>query len=410
MTTNPPGPLDGITVVDFTQMMAGPFATQILSDLGATVIKVEKPVDGEWERGLASMGSFHHGQSAFFLAMNRGKKSLGVDLKDERGKKIVNDLIRSADVVMSNFRPGAMERLGFGFDDVREINPDIIYVASSGYGTAGPWVNRPGQDLLIQSVSGLASHNGASGANPTPVASSVMDAITALYNVIGVLAALAGRKVSVDVGEVHVSMLSAALAIQCQELVAHMNLQQDFVRSASGLASPWNDAPYGIYEALDGHVAIAMADLTVLGKLLDSPDLVAIGSSGDSFSQRDRSQALIEEKTHLMRRDDVIELLLTEDIWCAPVLGFSEMLSHDQVAHSGIITPLHHAAYGSFDAVGLPISFSQYAPSYDVPPPTPGQDTMEVAKMAGLEPEDVIHLVHEGVLSLPEENGDASER
>ena len=402
MTAEKSAPLQGITVIDFTQMMAGPFATQILADLGANVIKVEKPVSGEWERGLASMGSFIEGQSPFFLAMNRGKRSLGVDLKDERGKEIVRNLIRGADVVMSNFRPGAMERLGFGFDDVRKINPDVIYLASSGYGKSGPWVNRPGQDLLIQSVSGLVAQNGPSSTNPIPVATSVMDAITALYNVIGVLAALMGRKNSVDVGEVHVSMLSAALAIQCQELVAHINLQQEFVRSSSGLASPWNDAPYGVYETQDGYAAIAMADLTVLGNLLGSAELVEIGQEENTFLRRDDAKALIEEKTKTFSRDELIALLLTKDIWCAPVLSFGEMLQEEQVTGSGIIKNLDHQHYGSFDGVGLPIDFSRFSPAYDLAPPMPGQDTLEILEMAGLNSDSIDKLIRDGIISTPE--------
>lgn len=402
MNTAHAGPLDGITVIDFTQMMAGPFATQILADMGANVIKVEKPITGEWERGLASMGSFIGGQSPFFLAMNRGKRSLAVDLKDERGKEIVRNLIRGADVVMSNFRPGAMERLGFGFDDVRAINPDVIYLASSGYGNTGPWVDRPGQDLLIQSVSGLVAQNGPSITNPIPVATSVMDAITALYNVIGVLSALLGRKNHVDVGEVHVSMLSAALAIQCQELVAHINLQQDFARSSSGLASPWNDAPYGIYETRDGYAAIAMADLRVLGDLLGLAELVEIAQSKNPFARRDDAKTLIEERTRTYNRDELIDLLLTKDVWCAPVLSFTETLQQDQVTGSGILRSLHHEHYGEFQGIGLPIAFSGFAPSYDVPPPMPGQDTLEILKIAGLSDDAIDQLIRDRIISAPE--------
>ena len=142
--------LEGVRVLDFTQMMLGPWGTQFLGDMGADVIKIERPQVGEWERGLAAMGELLNGTSPFFLAMNRNKKSLTIDLKDPRGKAIIYKLAETADLVAENFRPGVLDRLGLGYDDLKKINPSIVYVAGSGYGPDGPYVARPGQDLLIQ--------------------------------------------------------------------------------------------------------------------------------------------------------------------------------------------------------------------------------------------------------------------
>lgn len=403
--TSSVGPLSGITVIDFTQMMAGPFATQILSDLGATVIKVEKPVVGEWERSLASMGEYFHGQSPFFLAMNRGKKSLGIDLKSEAGKDIVRKLLLDADVVTSNFRPGTLDRLGFGYDEVKKINPGVIYAASSGYGSFGSWVGRPGQDLLLQAVSGMLAQSGKREEPPTPVASSVIDAITALYNVIGILAALVGRSRETDVGAVEVSMLEAAIAVQCQEIAANINLGQRFERSESGLGTPWNDAPYGVYRAKDGYVAIAMADLAELGQILQIPLLEEIASDSNGFLRRDEAKVGLEAVTSTWFRDELVDALLKHDVWCAPVLSFEEVQQLEQVKASSIMKRLTHDEYGEFTSPGLPIRFSEYAPPYDVAPPLPGQDSREVLRRAGIPEDEVEALIRDGVVSQSGQGG-----
>ncbi len=176
--------LEGVRVVDFTQMMLGPFATQFLGDMGADIVKIERPVLGEWERGLAAMGQLLGGDSPFFLAMNRNKRSLTLDLKAPEGKEIVRALVREADVVVENFRPGVLDKLGLGYEALKKINPRIIYASGSGFGASGPYVARPGQDLLIQAMSGYAAQNGRAGEPPVPSACSVMDASTALHSLL----------------------------------------------------------------------------------------------------------------------------------------------------------------------------------------------------------------------------------
>lgn len=394
------GPLAGVTVIDFSQMMAGPFATQILADLGARVIKVEKPVVGEWERSLPSMGEFYEGQSPFFLSMNRGKESLAIDLKSEKGKEVVLALLEDADVVTSNFRPGTLERLGLGYEQVKQINPDVIYSSSSGYGSFGPWSRRPGQDLLLQAVSGMLNQSGKSGEAPTPVASSVIDAITALYNVIGILAALSGRSKGKIMGAVEVSMLEAAIAVQCQEMAASINLSQKFERSESGLGTPWNDAPYAVYKALDGYLVIAMADLGLLAEILKIPELSQIAANDDTFPFRDESKRLIDSAVEKLERDRVVEMLLERDVWCAPVLSFEEVREQQQVVESKILKTLRHSEYGNFVTPGLPIRFSNFEPSYEKAPPMVGQESLEILKLAGLEDEEIQNLEAEGIVSI----------
>jgi crotonobetainyl-CoA:carnitine CoA-transferase CaiB-like acyl-CoA transferase len=253
----------------------------------------------------------------------------------------------------------------------------------------------------------MLAQSGRSGELPTPVANSVIDAMTALYNVVGILAALVGRGKAIDVGEIQVSMLEAAIAIQCQEISAHINLNQRFERSSSGLAAPWNDAPYGVYETQRGSIAIAMADLALLGKILEVPELNLIASTGDTFSQRDRARVVLQEAALVFRRDDLVDLLLQHDVWCAPVLGFEEVTELEQVADSGILKTLHHEIYGSFVTPGLPVGFSNFEPSYEAAPPLPGEHTDEILRELGLSDAEIQDLKAGKYISSPKSSEDA---
>src|SRR3954451_14318659 len=220
--------LDGVRVLDFTQMMLGPYATQLLADLGADVIKVERP-GGEWERGLAMMGGYVGRESAAFLAMNRNKRSIELDLKADWARQALLELAKSCDIVVENFRPGVMSRLGLGYDEFRAVKPDIIYCSGSGWGqdTELARLNRPGQDLLIQAMSGLAAATGRDGDPPTPAGSAIVDHATALTFASAMLAALYARAVHGIGQKVEVDLYSTAVAMQCQEISALVNQGSD---------------------------------------------------------------------------------------------------------------------------------------------------------------------------------------
>ena len=236
--------LAGIRILDFSQMMMGPWATQLLGDLGADIIKVERPGSGEWERSLAAMGQFLHGDSPFFLSMNRNKRSLTLDLKRPEAQKIVDDLIGKVDVVVENFRPGVMDRLGFGFARLSELNPRLVYCSASGYGSRGPYVKKPGQDLLIQALSGLAANTGRAGDPPTPIGTSICDAMASMMVACGILAALQARTHTGKGQKVEVDLLSTAMAAQCQEAVVHLNDFPAWQRSACwNLPNPGSGHP-----------------------------------------------------------------------------------------------------------------------------------------------------------------------
>ncbi|MFW6597267.1 CaiB/BaiF CoA transferase family protein [Propionibacteriaceae bacterium Y2011] len=398
-------PLSGIRILDFTQMMAGPFATQLLADLGAEVIKIEKYGTGEWERALPSMGEFMHGQSPFFLAMNRGKKSIALDLKDPRAKDVVLDLARSADVAMNNFRPGAMERLGLGAVDLQAVRPDLICVGSSGFGANGPLAQNPGQDLLLQAMSGMAAQSGRADSEPQAMANSLVDAATALMNVIAVLSALLGRerRLPSDTAEkgavVDVDMLSTAVAMQCQEIFAHVNLGQRWERSAEGVVAPWNEAPYGIYAVADGHIALAMSDLPALAEVVGGAELRDALEVLHPYHDRDAVKRLLQEAMRGDARDELLARLLeTRGVWAAPVLDFEEVVGLEQLQASRAFQTLHHPAYGSIVTGSLPFRMTG-APARVLPPPMPGEHSRVLLAELGYDAATIDQLFADQVVS-----------
>ncbi|CAN5347037.1 CoA transferase [soil metagenome] len=374
--------LDSIRILDFTQMMLGPFATQLLADLGADVIKVERP-EGEWERGLALQGGYVQGQSAAFLAMNRNKRSLTADLKDASDRAMLLDLVATCDVVVENFRPGVMERLGLGYDDLRAVKPDLIYASGSGWGRDTPFSkeNRPGQDLLIQSMSGIADSTGRSIDPPTPAGTAIIDHATALTLANAILAAIVARSVHGIGQRVEVDLYSTAIAMQCQEISSFVNQAEDYTRSTTGIAQSWLSAPYGIYRATDGWIAIAMADITILGELLEAPPLTAL----DPWLDRDEVKLVLEE---LVGRQSVahwLEVLLAAGIWSARVRSTREAVDELRELDSDLLVTVAGPEGQPIELVGCAIRMSATPWQQRLAPPRIGEHTADIlAELEGV--------------------------
>lgn len=391
--------LAGIRILDFSQMMMGPWATQLLGDLGADVIKVERPKVGEWERSLAAMGQLLNGDSPFFLSMNRNKRSLTLDLKHPEAGPIVDRLITTVDVVVENFRPGVMERLGFGFERLSELNPRLVYCSASGYGSRGPYVKRPGQDLLIQALSGLAANTGRASDPPTPIGTSICDAMAAMMVACGILAALQARTHTGKGQKVEVDLLSTALAAQCQEAVVHLNNFPRWERSAAGITQPWIGAPYGIYPTSDGHLALAMNSLRVLGELLDLPDVALYeGNPRGAFTDRDTIKRRLEERLLTRTTNEWLELMATRDIWCAPVKDFEAIFNDPQVAAAEIVTTVEQPNIGPLKVIRAPITLSGTPATVRRPSPKVGEHNQEILREAGYDDAAIAQLEKEGVL------------
>jgi crotonobetainyl-CoA:carnitine CoA-transferase CaiB-like acyl-CoA transferase len=390
--------LQGVRVLDFTQMMVGPWATQFLGDLGAEVIKVERPGSGEWERGLEAMGRLVEGDSPFFLAMNRNKKSLTLNLKDPRAKDIVHRLVPGCRLVVENFRPGVMDRLGLGYQDLRQLNPALVYATATGYGPDGPYKTRPGQDLLIQALSGLAAYGGRYDDPPTPAGTSIVDASAGLLLAFSVMAALFHSERTGQGQRVDVDLLSTAVAVQCQELSAFLNMEQHFERSRAGIGGAWLSAPFGIYRTRDGHLAIAMASLAALGELLELPQLNEFDTPEAAYTYRDGIKELIQTRIATQPTDHWLELLGTRDIWCAKVQDFEDLLEDPQVAHNDLIQTVDHPRAGKIRVVGVPMRLSETPGTIHSAPPLVGEHSEEILADLGYGEAEIAELRDEGCI------------
>ena len=390
-------PLDGVTVADFSQMMQGPWGTMTLGDLGADVIKIE-PVGGELEREVTAGGELWRGKSAYYLAMNRNKRSVAVDLKDDRGHAVARDIVAEADVLVENFRPGVMGRLGFGYEDVTEYNPEIIYASASGYGADGPYADRPGQDLLIQSMSGLADLAGEREGPPVPAGTYVADELSALYIMLHVVAALRHRDRTGEGQKIEANLLNAMVSGMCQEVTAALNMDRDFERPDSGIAHPMFGAPYGIYETADGYLAISLGDLGDIGDALGIDGLDELAAPTDAFDHRDEIHARIEAVTLERPTDAVVEDLLEAGAWVGPVNDLEEMAADPQVQHNELIIEIEDPDVGPFKTTGFPVSMSETPPSVERPPPRTGEHAEEVLEDLGYDRGEVAALREDGVL------------
>jgi crotonobetainyl-CoA:carnitine CoA-transferase CaiB-like acyl-CoA transferase len=368
--------LDGVRVLDFTQMMLGPYATQMLGDLGADVIKVERPGTGEWERDLEMMGELVAGESSAFLAMNRNKRSVALDLKNPAARDALLALGRSSDVVVENFRPGVMARLGLGYDDFKRVREDVIFCSGSGWGQETRFAreNRPGQDLLIQAMSGLAANAGRRDEPPVVAGSSVVDAMTGLTLVAGILGALFARERHGVGQRVEVDLFSTAISVQCQEISAVVNQGIDYERSAAGVAQPWLSAPFGVYRTADGWLAIAMAPLAQVGELVGDPSLGEL----DAWVDRDAAKERLDAITPARTTQAWLDLLMPAGVWCARVRTTKEAVDELRAEGSPLIQTVEHPRAGTLELIGCPITYSAMPWSLRSPPPLVGEHTAEV--------------------------------
>jgi CoA:oxalate CoA-transferase len=325
--TGPMMPLDGLTVLDFSQFLAGPSCALRLADLGARVIKVERPEGGDACRGLTLADQAFDQDSGLFHTINRNKLSYAADLKDETALERVRRLVRTADVLIHNFRPGIMERLGLGYEAVAALNPGIVYAGVSGYGPEGPWRDKPGQDLLVQSLSGIAWLSGDGDGPPVPVGLSITDMMAGAQLAQGILALLVRRGVTGHGGRVDVSLMETAIDLQFENLTAWLNGAPEPRRSAVSGANAYLGAPYGLYATADGHLALAMMRIDTLGDLIGCDALRAFPP--DSwFPERDAIKALIRD--HLAARPTAHWLAILEPagVWCAEVQQWARLADH----------------------------------------------------------------------------------
>src|SRR5229473_3576935 len=323
-------PLNGILALDFSQFLSGPLATLRLADLGARVIKIERPGAGDLGRSIYLSDTDVHGENTLFHAINRNKESYAADLKNPSDLDKLRQLIARADVMVQNFRPGVMERLGFGYDKAAQINSRLVYGIVSGYGNAEAWRNRPGQDLLAQARSGIMWLSGNDGDPPTPMALAIADMLAGHNLCEGILACLVRRGGTGRGGLVETSLIEALLDFQFEVLTTHLNDgRRPPRRSAFRNAHAYLAAPYGVYDTANGYLALAMTHLPTLGNLLELPALQEISNPADGFRRRDEIKQIIAKRLQEHTTEHWLEILNAADIWCAEVLDWPKLCRSD---------------------------------------------------------------------------------
>lgn len=392
------GILSGIRVLDCSIAMAGPFAAQRMGDMGADVVKVE-PTAGEWQRHVAAGGATGNRINVSFLSLNRNKRSLAVDLKSTEGKTLLLDLVKNADVFLQNYRPGVAARLGVDYETLSAINSRLIYVSISGYGDDGPYRDYPGQDLLLQSMSGAMMSTGAAGQPPSPAGLYLVDAVTAYTAFEGALAALFHRERTGEGQLVQVNMLDAITTLQMQELSVFTVGGKAQTRSAESHAHTYIRAPYGVFATSDGYISIAMASLKQLGALIEEPSFAGLDDESDSWKLRD--EIFGRTRVRLLTRSSAewLALFRENDIWAAPVYGYADLVDDPQIRHNGTFVEYDHPSEGRIKTPGFPIRFSKSPTTIERGAPQVGEHSREILREAGRNEAEIERLLAAGIVN-----------
>ena len=392
MTTSDPGkdgnvekPLEGLLVLDFSQFLSGSLASLRLADMGARVIKIERPGAGDLGRSLYLSDTDVHGENTLFHAINRNKQSYAADLKSLSDLEKLRHLITHADVMVQNFRPGVMERLGLGYESASKFNRRLVYGVVSGYGNADAWRDRPGQDLLAQARSGIMWLSGNAEDPPTPMALAIADMLAGHNLCEGILACLVRRGVSGRGGLVETSLIESLLDFQFEVLTTHLNdggrLPQ---RSSFRNAHAYLAAPYGVYDTANGYLALAMTHLPTLGKLLDLPELEKISDSAEGFRRRDEIKRVIAKRLQEHPNEHWLEILNAADIWCAEVLDWPKLRASKAFEQLAMLQTLNDGRGSEILTTRLPIRLEGSLLTSARLAPRVGEHTETIQKEFGL--------------------------
>ena len=380
-------PLTGIKVLDLTRVVSGPFCTMLLADFGANVIKVESR-DGDPSRITGIMGE---GENPYFVNLNRNKRSITIDLKTEKGKEIARRLAKWADVLVENFRPGVMERLGLGYEDLKKINPGLIYAAISGFGKTGPYKGRPAFDFIAQAMSGFMSLNGSADMEPMRVGIPISDTIAGLYAAFGVLVALRDRELTGLGYEVQSAMVDGLISMFTFASGAFF---------ATGELPPRNGndhmvvSPYGLYNASDGPIAIAPSTEKTwlsLCMVLDLEYLITDSRFDTNEKRRDNRaeiNKIVGDRIRTRSRAEWIELLNNEGVPCGPIYNLKEAFSDPQVLHQEMVLESTQPS-GKIKMPGFPVKIYGAPATLRRPSPQAGEHTIEVLKELSYSDEEI---------------------
>jgi crotonobetainyl-CoA:carnitine CoA-transferase CaiB-like acyl-CoA transferase len=400
------GPLAGLRVLDLTIALAGPMCSQRMGEMGADIIKIEAPGGGDFSRYSTMAGITKFGDATTFVTLNRNKRSLVLDLKSDAGRETLYRMVKDADVLIQNFRPRVAGKLGIDYPTLSAINPKLVYGSISGYGEDGPLKDRPGQDLLLQSFTGLTMNAGRSTELPHPSPLYMVDVSASHQLTEGVLAALVARATTGRGQEIKVTMVSAIMEMQVQELTSFMTAEAPPRRSASPQASIYMEPPYGIYACSDKHLALAQVDLNVLGDVIGVPVLKTLKASrpaqSDTAKLMQWRDDIYDAVAARLRENTVAhwdELLTQNGLWCGPVNDYATFLAHPQAQR--YLTTMRHSKGGEYRTVAPAIRFSEDPNPSLRSSPRYGEHSREVLLEAGFSVAEVDKLFADNVAQSP---------
>ncbi len=392
-------PLNGIKVLDLTRVLAGPYATMLLGDLGAEVIKIEQPGTGDESRNF---GPFKNGFSLYFMSVNRGKRSVTLNLKTERGRAIFKRLLDQTDILVENFRPGTMEKLGLDYSTLKSEYPSLIYAACSGFGQTGPYAQQGAYDMIIQGMGGIISITGEPDGPPVRVGTSISDITAALFTTIGILSALHHRNQTGNGQFVDVAMLDSLVAVLENAVVRYFATGE--APKPLGARHP-AITPFEAFASADGHVIIALGNDTLWAKFCEHvgrQELISdkrFRTNADRTENHDQLFPILSEIMSQRTTDDWIDALGNIGVPCGPINAMDKVVTHPQVEAREMITRVAHQITGEVEVPGVPIKLSETPGSVNAPAPSLGEHTIEVLTgLLGIPPNEVEKLRQDGII------------
>lgn len=396
------GALEGVKILGFTHFAQGPFALQLLGDLGADIINVERPGTGDFNRNFHRRGDMG-GESPIFLALNRNKRSLALNLKTPEGKEIIRKLVKDTDVLVTNYRAGVLEHLGLGYEALKKINPSLVYCEALGYGESGPYIHLPGQDIIGQAVSGLVTMIGRD-IDGMPEAAGIyeVDIYSSMVMVVAITTALYHAKQTGEGQRVAVDLLSSGIHLQSQEFSYYLNTGEMPKRARNHSGHTLQPAPYGIYRTSDGFMVLstnAGDRPQVLAQVVGTQAILPLmGSEEKNMKNREEIFSLVQEKIQEKPTEYWLAQFNAVDIWCGKVNDYEALKNDPQVLHNGIIQTIPHPKAGSFRSVGTPIYYSATPPTIRRTVPGLGEHNEEILTALGYSAKDIQGLKDKGVL------------
>jgi CoA:oxalate CoA-transferase len=395
-------PLEHIKVLDFTRVLAGPYCTMILANMGAEIIKIERLGSGDDSR---SYGPFINGQSAYFISINRGKKSISMDLKSQKAAEVVKELVKKVDIVTENFRPGTMEKLGLGYEELRKINPRLIFATMSGFGQTGPYSRRPAYDMIVQGMGGIMSITGVEGGAPVRVGTSIGDIIAGMYGAIGILTALTDRDISGKGRMVDVAMLDGQISI-LENAISRYAATGDIPKPLGGRHP--SITPFEAYKTKDSYIIIACGNQALwekFCKLTGREDLLAMDIFKTNEDRTDNVKKLNVYMNEICREKTTAEwdeYLNNNGIPCSPINTIDKLFADPQIAARNMLIEVEQPGAGKVKISGNPIKLSGMEEEiHKDPAPFVGEHTEIILKQyLGYSDEQIKNLKDEKVIGF----------